>query len=573
VWLPRYLCYADRRDLLRIGVGSAIAEGFVSPLRLRLRRAAPSAVGPLTASTAGGAEVAALMAAAAPEPAEVDRDPVSAELARQLAGLPEQVRVRRDTYDRLRARGVDPYPVGFPRTATMKEVRERFGHLPPDTRTGQRVGIAGRVALYRTAGKLCFATLRDGTGDLQAMIALDGVGEEAMRSWRHDVDLGDHVGIEGEVITSRRGELSVFADRWTITAKCLRPLPDKRRGLADPEARVRQRYLDLITNDDARRMLHLRPAAVRAVRDHLHEQNFMEVETPILQTVHGGANARPFSTHINAYDMRLYLRIAPELYLKRLMVGGAERVFELNRNFRNEGADATHNPEFTMLEAYAAYGDYDGMQALTQQMIQAVMRSTLGTTTIVRDGTAHDLGGTWPAVTVHDAISTAIGEEVTPDSSIEQLRKHCDRVAIPYAPSWGTGQLVLEMYERLVEEHTVEPTFYRDFPTDVSPLTRAHRDDPRLAERWDLVCFGAEIGTAYSELVDQVEQRRRLTTQSLLAAGGDPEAMELDEEFLRALEYAMPPSGGLGIGIDRLVMMLTGKSIRETVLFPMVRPG
>jgi len=572
-WWPRYLCYADRGDLPRVAVASAVAEGFMAPLRLTIRRRATHQVNPLVAATAGGTEVAALVAAAAPASAAPGRDPVAAALARQLAGLPEQVRVRRDKYDRLRARGVDLYPAGFARTTTMSEVRDGFGDCPPDTRTGQRVGVAGRVVLYRDSGKLCFASLRDGTGELQVMIALDGVGEAALRSWRQDVDLGDHVGVQGEIITSRRGELSVLADRWSITAKCLRPLPDKHRGLTDPEARVRQRYLDLITNEDARRMLHLRPAAVRAVRDHLHERGFLEVETPILQAVHGGANARPFRTHINAYDMGLYLRIAPELYLKRLMVGGAERVFELNRNFRNEGADATHNPEFTMLEAYAAYWDYDQMQVLTQEMIQRVLRSVLGGTTVVRDGTAYDFGGVWRSVTVNDAISAVLGEEVTADADVEQLRKHCDRVGVAYAPGWGTGQLVLEMYEALVEERTVEPTFYRDFPTEVSPLTRAHRDDPRLAERWDLVCFGAEIGTAYSELVDPVEQRRRLTEQSLLAAGGDPEAMELDEDFLRALEYAMPPSGGLGLGIDRLVMMLTGKSIRETVLFPIVRPG
>ena len=570
-WRPRYLCYADRGDLLRISVASAVAEGFMSPVRLSIRRTAAPDVNPLVAATAGGAEVAELVASAAIESTESDRDPVAAELARQLAGLPEQVRVRRDKYDRLRALGVELYPVGFPRTATMSEIRERFGDCPPDTRTGQRVGVTGRVGLYRSSGRLCFAQLRDGTGELQVMIALDGVGEAALRSWRQDVDLGDHVGVEGEVITSRRGELSVLADRWTMTAKCLRPLPDKHRGLSDPEARVRQRYLDLITNDDARRMLHLRPAAIRAVRDHLHEQDFLEVETPILQTVHGGANARPFRTHINAYDLGLYLRIAPELYLKRLMVGGAERVFELNRNFRNEGADASHNPEFTMLEAYAAYWDYDKMQVLAQEMIQRVLRSVLGGTGVVRDGTEYDFGGVWRSVTVNEAISAALGEEVTAGTDVEQLRKHCDRAAIAYGPGWGAGRLVLEIYEALVEARTVEPTFYRDFPTDVSPLTRAHRADPRLAERWDLVCFGVEIGTAYSELVDPVEQRRRLTEQSLLAAGGDPEAMELDEDFLRALEYAMPPSGGLGLGVDRLIMMLTGKTIRETVLFPLVR--
>jgi lysyl-tRNA synthetase class 2 len=381
------------------------------------------------------------------------------------------------------------------------------------------------------------------------------------------------VGVTGGVGTSRRGELSVLAASWAITAKCLRPLPDKRRGLSDPEARVRQRYLDLVVNPHARTMLRQRSDAVHAVREYLSGRGYLEVETPMLQPVHGGANARPFLTHINAYDMRLYLRIAPELYLKRLMVGGAEKVFELNRNFRNEGADATHNPEFTMLEAYEAYGDYDTMQALMQEMIQQAARAALGGTVVVHEGLEYDLGGEWRSITVNDAISHTLGEEVTADTSVEQLRRFCDQVGVPHDPAWGRGAVVLELYEHLVEDHTLAPTFYRDFPTDVSPLTRQHRADPRLAERWDLVCFGAEIGTAYSELVDPVEQRRRLTEQSLLAAGGDAEAMELDEDFLVALEYAMPPSGGLGMGVDRMIMMLTGGNIRETLLFPIVRPG
>jgi lysyl-tRNA synthetase, class II len=365
----------------------------------------------------------------------------------------------------------------------------------------------------------------------------------------------------------------VLAADWAITAKCLRPLPDKHRGFSDPEARVRQRYLDLVINLPARQMLRQRSDAVRAVREYLAGRGYLEVETPMLQPVHGGANARPFVTHINAYDMRLYLRIAPELYLKRLMVGGTEKVFELNRNFRNEGADATHNPEFTMLEAYEAYGDYDTMQVLMQEMIQNAARAALGGTVVVHEGREYDLGGQWRAVTVNEAISHALGEEITAHTTVDELRRHCDRIGVPHDPAWGRGAVVLELYEHLVEDHTLEPTFYRDFPTDVSPLTRQHRTDPRLAERWDLVCFGAEIGTAYSELVDPVEQRKRLTEQSLLAAGGDAEAMELDEDFLLALEYAMPPSGGLGMGVDRMVMMLTGRNIRETVLFPIVRPG
>jgi lysyl-tRNA synthetase class 2 len=498
--------------------------------------------------------------------------------APEYEDLPEQMRVRREKRDRLRAEGVDPYPVGFPRTTTNAELRERFDGLEPDTATGERAGVTGRVVLSRTGGKLCFATLRDGTGDLQVMLSLDKLGEESLDSWKRDVDLGDHVGVEGEVITSRRGELSVMVDRWAITAKCLRPLPEKHKGLTDPEARVRQRYVDLIVNPDARRMLETRSKAVASVRATLSGDGFVEVETPMLQVVHGGANARPFVTHINAYDMDLYLRIAPELYLKRLVVGGVEKVFEVNRNFRNEGADSTHNPEFTMLEAYEAYGDYDTMRVLTQKIVQDAARAVHGAEVVrhtdpeTGEVVEHDISGDWPVVTVNAGLSEKLGVEITPDTTADELRALCDKQGIPYDPKWSRGQVVLEMYEHLLEDTTVLPTFYKDFPTEVSPLTRAHRDDPRLAERWDLVAFGAEIGTAYSELVDPVEQRERLTAQSLLAAGGDVEAMALDEDFLRALEYAMPPSGGMGMGVDRLLMMLTGANIRETVLFPLVKP-
>ncbi len=490
--------------------------------------------------------------------------------------LPEQVRVRRAKLDRMRAEGIDPYPVGFPRTATAAEVREAHPDLAVDVATGERVGVVGRVVLSRAGGKLCFATLRDGTGELQVMLSLDRVGEESLARWKADVDLGDHVGVEGEVITSKRGELSVLADSWAITAKCLRPLPDKHKGLADVEARVRQRYVDLIVNPDAHRMLRLRADAVRSVRETLTSRGFVEVETPMLQTVHGGANARPFTTHINAYDLDLFLRIAPELYLKRLVVGGVEKVFEINRSFRNEGADSSHNPEFTMLEAYEAYGDYTTMRHLTQRTVQQAATDALGGTVVRHAGpegeVEHDIGGEWPVVSVNDGLSAALGEVVDNDTTPARLRELAGSAGIAYDPAWSRGQLVLELYEHLLEDRTVSPTFYTDFPTEVSPLTRAHRVDPRMAERWDLVAFGSEIGTAYSELVDPVEQRSRLTAQSLLAAGGDTEAMDLDEDFLRALEYAMPPSGGMGMGVDRLLMLLTGRSIRETVLFPLVRP-
>jgi lysyl-tRNA synthetase class 2 len=451
-------------------------------------------------------------------------------------------------------------------------LRARFGDLPADTPTGEHVAIAGRVMLSRIGGKLCFATLRDGTGDIQVMISLAGVGEDGLAAWKRDVDLGDHVGVTGEVITSRSGELSVLADSWTLTAKSLRPLPEKYAGLTDPEARVRQRYLDLLVNPQARRMAEMRSSVVQAVRSALVSRGYIEVETPVLTALHGGANARPFITHHNAYDMQVYLRIALELYLKRLLVGGIEKVFEIGRNFRNEGADATHNPEFTMLEAYETYGDYNTIGELTQSLVQGAAVAAFGSTVIRRsDGNEYDIGGSWKSRSVHEAISRALGEEVTSGTPEPQLRALSDKADVPLQPSWNAGQIVLEMYERLVEKQTVEPTFYRDFPVEVSPLTRQHRTDPRLAERWDLVAFGAELGTGYSELVDPVVQRDRLTAQSLLAAGGDPEAMELDEDFLRALEYGMPPTGGMGMGIDRLMIMLTGESIRDTFLFPFVR--
>ena len=489
------------------------------------------------------------------------------------ADLPEQTRVRLDKLNRLRASGVDPYPVAFPRTATIAEVRAAHPDLPPDTATGEHVGVAGRVMLSRVGGKLCFATIRDGTGDLQVMISLDRVGADALAAWKRDVDLGDHIGVEGQVITSRSGELSVLADSFAITAKSLRPLPEKHAGLSDPEARVRQRYLDLIINPAARQMAELRATVTRSLREELHARGFLEAETPVLQVLHGGANARPFVTRSNAYNIELYLRIALELYLKRLVVGGIEKVYEIGRIFRNEGADATHNPEFTMLEAYQAYGDFTSIGTLTRELIQAAARDALGGTIVRRpDGSEHDIGGEWPYRTVHGAVAEALGEEVTPDTSDETLRKLSAAAGIAQDPKWNRGQVLLEMYEHLAEARTVEPTFYCDFPVEVAPLTREHRSDPRLAEKWDLVAFGAEIGTGYSELVDPVAERARLTAQSLMAAGGDPEAMQLDEDFLRALEYGMPPSGGMGMGIDRMMIMFTGANIRETILFPLVRP-
>ncbi|RKE11655.1 bifunctional lysylphosphatidylglycerol synthetase/lysine--tRNA ligase LysX [Catellatospora citrea] len=545
-WVPRFLCFGERRDLAKVGLASAIAEGFL---------------------TVPGTPVAALDATAAPVLAGLPAPAAPAELAGAAhdESVTEQMAVRLAKLERLRAAGVDPYPVGFHPTATCGQIRERHPETPADTRTGDRVSAAGRVMLLRDHGHIAFATIRDWDGDLQLMIDRD------VAAWTDAIDIGDHVGVTGEVVTTKRGELSVHVDTWEITGKCLRPLPDKHSGLTDPEAKVRQRYLDLITSSTARELLRARSAAVHSLRQSFSDRGFIEVETPILQRIHGGANARPFTTHINAYDLRLYLRIAPELYLKRLAVGGVEKVFELGRTFRNEGVDYKHNPEFSMLEAYQAYADYDSMLTLTREVVQSAARAANGECVIMHDGQPHDVSGDWTVRTVDEAISSALGEEITADTDVEKLRKLCDDAKIPYDPKWGRGAVVLEMYERLVEEKTVMPTFYKDFPTDVSPLTRQSRVDARLAERWDLVAFGTELGTAYSELTDPIEQRRRLTEQSLLAAGGDPEAMELDEDFLQALEYAMPPTGGLGIGVDRLVMLLTGRSIRETLPFPLVR--
>jgi lysyl-tRNA synthetase, class II len=486
--------------------------------------------------------------------------------------LPEQMRVRLGKRAQVLAEGGDPYPVVVERSHTLREVREAHPDLPPDTATGDVVDVTGRVIFLRNTGKLCFATLREGDGtELQAMLSLALVGEEELARWKATVDLGDHVHVHGEVITSRRGELSVMADRWELTAKAIRPLPVAHRELSE-ETRVRQRYVDLIVRPQAREMVRTRATVVRTLRSEMHDRGYTEVETPMLQLVHGGATARPFVTRANALDTDLYLRIAPELFLKRCIVGGIERVFEINRNFRNEGIDSTHSPEFAMLEAYQAYATYDDMAELTRELVQACVRAVFGSTVVRHaDGSEHDLGGTWRSVALHDVVSEAVGVAVTPDSTVEELRKLAAAHDVPLKDSARAADIVLELFEKLVEHTLVEPTFVRDYPVEVRPLTRQHRADPRLTESWDLVVFGRELATAYSELVDPVEQRRRLEEQSRLAAAGDAEAMQLDEDFLRAMEYGMPPTGGMGMGVDRLLMTLTGLGIRETILYPLVR--
>jgi lysyl-tRNA synthetase class 2 len=569
-WQPRYICFEYPSDLPRVGTAAGNAEGFLTrpSLAMLSRHGKEPAAGALERA---GEEYVAEVTAHIPEEPDALTEALSVE------GLPEQVRVRREKLERLRAQGVDPYPVTFPRTHTLAQIRAEAGELPPNTRTGRRVSVAGRVILNRDGGKLCFATLRDGTGDLQIMIALDAVGPDLLRHWRQDVDLGDHVGVTGEVITTKRGELSIRAESFQITSKSIRPLPDKHKGLTDPEARVRARYVDLIVRPEAREVAYIRSTVVRSIRDSLQARGFTEVETPVLQLIHGGANARPFETHINAYDLDLYLRIATELHLKRLIVGGMEKVFEMGRQFRNEGVDFKHNPEFTSLEVYETYGDYNTMRVLTQEIIQEAAISVYGSPIARRadaDGkiTEYDLSGNWPVKTICEAVSEALGEEITVDTPVSVLHQHAQAIGLELEPSAGWGYVLEEIYGELCEGQTTTPVFYTDFPKENSPLAREHRDDPRLAEKWDLVIFGSEQGTAYSELTDPLEQRERLVAQSLRAAAGDAEAMQVDEDFLQALEYGMPPTGGMGLGVDRLVMNLTGLGIRDTILFPLVKP-
>jgi len=464
------------------------------------------------------------------------------------------------------------YPVALPVTTTIPAVRAEYGDLEAGAETGVTVGVAGRVVFSRNTGKLCFASLQAGDGSrIQAMVSLAKVGDEQLARWKELVDLGDHVFISGEVISSRRGELSIMVDEWQIAAKAILPLPNLYTELSE-ESRVRQRYLDLIVRDQARETARARATAMKSLRQTFEDEGFLEVETPMLQVQPGGAAARPFVTHSNAFDTELYLRIAPELYLKRAVVGGIDRVFEINRNFRNEGADSTHSPEFAMLEAYQAYSDYNGIADLTQKLIQNAAIAVHGSTTVTwADGSEHDLGGEWARISMYPSLSEAAGVEITPETSFDDLVALAERSGVEVPQHATHGKLVEELWEHFVGDHLTEPTFVMDFPVDTSPLVRDHRSIPGVVEKWDLYINGYEQGTGYSELVDPVIQRERFVEQAKLADRGDDEAMRIDEDFLRALEHGMPPSGGMGMGIDRLLMTLTGLGIRETILFPLVK--
>lgn len=487
--------------------------------------------------------------------------------------LPEQLRIRREKRAAILSRGGQPYPVSVPRTTSLLEIRTKHKDLPIDVATGVIESVTGRVIFKRDTGKLCFANLREGDGtELQAMFSLDKIGEAQLELWKSEIDLGDIVSVTGEVITSKRGELSILANSFALAAKSLRPLPVEHKPLSE-ESRVRMRYVDLIVRPEARSNARLRPAVMKSLRQTFHDKKFLEVETPMLQVMHGGAAARPFKTFSNAYEMDLFLRIAPELYLKRCVVGGLEKVFEINRNFRNEGADSSHSPEFAMIETYEAYGDWQSMAKLTKDLVQDAAKAVFGSHKVKHhDGRELDLGGEWKQISLFEAISEAVGEKVTGESSIDELKKIAAKLGIKLDPKWIKGKIAEEIFEHTVIKKLIAPTFVMGFPIDTSPLVRAHRETPGVAEKWDLYVEGFELATGYSELVDPVIQRERLVEQAKLGASGDLEAMGLDEDFLKAMEHGMPPMGGMGMGVDRLLMALTGLGIRETILFPLVKP-
>jgi len=487
--------------------------------------------------------------------------------------LPEQLRIRREKRASLLEGGTEPYPVSVPRTKTLKEVREKYSALEIDVASGDIESLTGRIIFKRDTGKLCFATLREGDGtELQAMFSLDKIGQESIDSWKSDIDLGDIVSVTGEIITSKRGELSILANSWKLASKSLRPLPNDHKPMSE-ETRVRMRYVDLIVRPEARENARLRPAVMRSLRETFHNQNFIEVETPMLQVMHGGATARPFKSFSNAYDMDLYLRIAPELFLKRCVVGGIERVFEINRNFRNEGADSSHSPEFAMIESYQAYGDWRSIADLTRELVQNAAMAVAGSHVVTHhDGRQANLGGKWREISLYEAISEGVGQSVSALTPIAELKTIATKLGIKIDPKWITGKLAEEIFEHVAKDQLIAPTFVMGFPVDTSPLVRAHRDIPGVAEKWDLYVDGFELATGYSELIDPVIQRDRLVEQATLGSKGDLEAMQVDEDFLRAMEFGMPPMGGMGMGVDRLLMALTGLGIRETILFPLVKP-
>ena len=552
-WVPRYLCFDSAWSLPRVSLAAGVAEGFVPQIPGRDRH---------------------VRKMSEPDLLTAARQLELEQLARPLPRrrLKEQERVRRAHLERLTASGMIGYPVEVPHSATLSEIC-----ATPELFEGRPVSVVARVRAIRDFGGVCFGVLVEGPDRLQVIFERKVLPEGLFHLWRHAVDPTDIVSVTGRIGFSRTGQRSLIAESWQMASKSLRPLPPLYGSFSDPEARLRDRSADLLVNPRSAELVIARSRAVTAIREAFRENGFREVETPVLQPVHGGATARPFRTHINAYNRDLTLRIAPELYLKRLIVGGSGPIFEMARNFRNEGVDATHNPEFTSLEAYRPLSDYVDLRHLTTRIIRQVAKAVNGEEIVVRrnfDGsqTRVALAEEWPAIPVHQAVSQACGVEIDPGTPVSVLAPIAEAHGIRVVDEWSAGEIVSELYDHLVEATTEAPTFYCDFPAETSPLTRPSRRDPRLAERWDLVAFGMELGTAYSELIDPIVQRERLTRQSLRAAAGDEEAMEVDEDFLAALELGMPPTGGLGLGVDRLVMLVTGEPIRSVLTFPFVRP-
>ena len=502
-------------------------------------------------------------------------EPTETSAARNLAGgsgLAAEKARRLAQLDDLRAEGVVPYPYRFDRSHTVAEVRAGWGDLEPGTETDDAVAVAGRITLKRDSGKLVFATIRDRSGDLQLFISKAVVGDDAFAAIKR-LDLGDWVGATGTVMTTRKGELSVKPDTVELLAKAVRPMPDKWHGLSDVDTRFRQRYADLIVNPEAQRAFEIRHEIIASFRRTLHERGFIEVETPVLHAEAGGAHARPFTTHHHTLDLQLYLRIALELHLKRLIVGGMERVYEIGRIFRNEGISTRHNPEFTMMELYQAFGDWNDVMDITEVLITQAARDAIDTTIVEIRGETVDLAEPWPRVRMVDAVSDKIGRAVHPSQPIDDLRALADEHDVRWEDRWGGGKLVEELFEALCEADIVRPTFITGHPTEISPLARADRDDPWLTERFEIFVDSRELGNGYSELNDPVEQRARFEDEQAAKDAGDAEAGTVDEDYIRALEYGMPPTGGVGIGMDRVAMLLAGvDSIKEVILFPTLRP-
>jgi lysyl-tRNA synthetase, class II len=487
--------------------------------------------------------------------------------------LDEIVAARRAKIDQLRERGVEPYAFSFRPTATVAEVVDRYPDLDAGQETGDQVTVAGRIVARRAMGRLHFLVLQEADAQLQLFVPIKAV-DEASRELLDLLDVGDWLGATGEVLATKTGELSVKPSTLTLLSKGLRPLPDKWHGLTDTEARFRQREVDLVVNEGARRVFAVRAAVVKALRAELDDRGYVEVETPMLHPIPGGAAARPFVTHHNTLDTDLYLRIAPELYLKRLIAGGMNRVFEINRSFRNEGMSTRHNPEFTMLESYEAYADYHDVMDLTEALVQRAAREATGSLELTYGGRDISLAGSFRRVPLLDLVREATGRpELSYDDDLATWREVCDVHEVHHEDAWGVGKLALEVYEALVEHTLWEPTFVIDYPIEVSPLARRHRDQSHVTERFELIVAEREFGNAFSELIDPVDQRVRFEDQAAAKAAGDDEAMPIDEPYLRAMELGLPPIGGLGIGVDRLVMLLADvHNIRDVILFPTLRP-